>query len=128
MGLAFYRGKHSKFNAAPSRCSQGVMHHSTIEAARCTELHLMQQGGLIRDLEAHPQPRVPLLAHDSRTGEGVEVCHYLPDFRYVDVETGETVTEDVKGFRTPEYALKAKLFAANYGTEIVEVRRVRGRR
>ena len=122
MGLGFYRGRDSKFNARPTRCREGVMHHSAMEAARCDELHVLQVGGLIRDLEAHPQPRFDLDVN------GVHVTRYLADFSYVDVETGEKRVEDVKGFATAEYKLKKALMLAVHGVEVQEVKRVRGRR
>jgi len=100
----------------PLRCSQNVMHQSTAEARRCNELHLMQQGGLIQELEAHPQPRFDLEVN------GVKVCKYLADFQYVDAETGQTIVEDVKGWRTEVYKLKRKLMLACHGIEVEEVR------
>ena len=103
--------------AKPKRCNQGVMHQSTLECRRCNELHLMQSGGLIRDLEAHPQPRFDLAVN------GVHVCYYFADFRYVDTETGETLVEDVKGWKTEMYKIKQRLMLAIHGIEIVEVRR-----
>lgn len=82
----------------------------------------MQAGGLIRDLEAHPQPRYDI------TVNGVHVCHYLPDFRYYDVERDRVTVEDVKGFSTAEYQIKRRLMLAVHGVDVVEVRHVRGRR
>ena len=121
MSLGFYRGRDSKFNARPTRCRQGAMHHSGMESRRCDELHLMQQGALIRDLEAHPQPRFDLKVNDRH------VTTYLADFAYVDAETAERVVEDVKGHATGEYRIKKALMLACYGIEVREVRRVRGR-
>lgn len=121
MSLGYYRGRDSKYNATPTRCRQGVMHHSGMESRRCDELHLMQDGKLIAELEAHPQPRLHLVVND------VHVCDYMPDFRYLDAETGEQVVEDVKGHATAEYKIKARLVRALFGVEIREVRRVRGR-
>ena len=111
-----YRGKSSKFGNRPTRCSEGIMHQSGLEARRCTELHLMQKGGLIRDLQAHPQPRFELDVN------GVHICAYLADFSYHDVERGETITEDTKGHRTREYEIKRRLMLAIHGIEIREVR------
>jgi hypothetical protein len=93
-----------------------------MEASRCNELHALQAGGLIRDLEAHPQPRFDLRVND------VHVCHYLADFAYHDNESGTRVVEDVKGFRTDTYQIKARLMLACHGIEVQEVRKVRGRR
>lgn len=121
MSLGFYRGRDSKYNARPTRCRQGVMHHSGMEARRCDELHLLQAGDLIGDLEAHPQPRLSLDVN------GEHICDYIPDFKYHDCQTGETVIEDVKGHATAEYKIKARLVRALYGVDIREVRRVRGR-
>jgi hypothetical protein len=100
------------------------MHHSAIEAARCDELHLMEVGGLIRDLEAHPQPAFPLVVND------VEIERYLADFAYVDAETGSKVIEDVKGYAgdTRVYQIKRRLMLACHGIDVQEVRHVRGRR
>lgn len=118
--MSYFGG--AKFRNLPTRCSQGGMHQSRLESMRCTELHLLQKGGLIRDLEAHPQPRFDLEVN------GTHVCHYLADFRYVDVESGQTVVEDTKGVATAEYRLKRRLMLACHGVEIQEVRRVRGAR
>jgi len=119
-GLGFYRGRHSKYNSRPTRCRQSAMHHSAMEARRCDELHVLQAGGLISELEAHPQPSFELEVN------GVHVCRYVPDFRYQ--EGDRLVVEDVKGHQTAEYKLKARLMLACHGIEIQEVRRVRGRR
>ena len=117
MSLGFYRGRDSKFNNKPTRCRQGLMHHSGMEARRCDELHLMQQGELIADLEAHPQPRFDLKVNDAH------ICHYLADFAYRDLETGERVVEDVKGHATEVYKLKERLMLAIHGIEIRRVTR-----
>ncbi len=98
------------------------MHQSTLEAARCTELHLMQRGGLISELKAHPQPRFRLDV------EGVHICDYMADFRYIDNETEQTVVEDTKGFKTEIYKLKERLMVAIHDIEVSVVTRVRGQR
>lgn len=93
------------------------MHQSALESRRCTELHLMQKGGLISGLEAHPQPRFELDVN------GVHIAAYLGDFRYFDKERGETIVEDAKGRRTREYEIKRRLMLAIHGIVISEVRR-----
>lgn len=109
---SFRRRDGSKYGNRPTRCREGVMHHSGKEARRCDELHLLQQGGLISDLEAHPQPRFDLRVN------GVEVCRYVADFAYV--ENGARVVEDTKGHRTREYELKRRLMLAVHGVEVRE--------
>jgi len=110
-----------KYGNKPNRCSQGVMHQSKLEARRCTELTLMEKGGLIRDLEAHPQPRLRLDVN------GVHICDYWPDFKYLEIGDGpgvaQEVLEDTKGVRTEVYKLKARLVKALFGLTVREVRR-----
>jgi hypothetical protein len=106
-----------KYGSKPLRCSEGVMHQSKLEARRCTELHLMQKGGLIYELEAHPQPILRLDVNDHH------ICSYRPDFRYREHDNGELVLEDTKGVRTREYEIKKRLVKALLGLEIREVRR-----
>lgn len=108
--------RRSKFNNRPDRCCEGVTHQSQLESRRCTELHLMQKGGLIRDLEAHPQPRFRLDVN------GVHVCSYIADFRWTECDSGEVVVADAKGFKTREYELKKRLMLACHGIEICELR------
>lgn len=108
--------RRSKFNSRPLRCRAGAMHQSTLEARRCDELHLMQQGGLIRDLEAHPQPTYRLDV------EGHHICDYRCDFRYFDNERSCVIVEDTKGLMTAECRLKLKLMAAVHGVDVELVR------
>jgi hypothetical protein len=108
-----------KYGSIPTRCSEGVMHQSRAESRRCTELHLMQKGGLIRDLQAHPQARFRLDVG------GVHICSYLADFVYFDNERNVEVVEDVKGFQTELSKFKLKLMEAVRG---VTVELVRGKR
>lgn len=39
---------------------------------------------------------------------------YVADFKYLDFERGGLVVEDVKGFKTPEYKVKIKIFKYQY--------------
>jgi hypothetical protein len=48
-------------------------------------------------------------------------CSYIADFVYTVVETGETVVEDTKGFRTKDYLIKRKLMLFVYGIKIKEI-------
>jgi hypothetical protein len=107
--------------ARPDRCIENAMHQSRLEARRCTELHLMERGGLIRDLQAHPQKRFRLDVN------GVHVCDYLADFVYFDIERNREVVEDTKGFMTEVARLKLKLVAAVHGIEVEVVRRAKAR-
>ena len=113
--------RRSKLNNRPLRCRQNVMHQSTGEARRCDELSLMQEGGLIRDLKAHPQVRFRLDV------QGQHICDYLADFVYLDNERNAEVVEDYKGHQTEVSKFKLKLMAAVHGVN-VELVRGSGRR
>jgi hypothetical protein len=109
----------TKYGNVPTRID-GILFHSKLEASRYQELKAMEAAGLIRGLEL--QPKFPLVVN------GVDCGNYLGDFRYVDCETGDTVTEDTKGVATDVYKLKKRLVAAIHGVDVQEVRKVRGRR
>lgn len=88
---------------------------STAEATRYRELLVLQYEGKISSLSA--QPRYELAAKS-----GGRVGFYVADFVYKDA-LGETVIEDVKGFKTALYAWKKRHMKAQYGIEIHEVTR-----
>lgn len=104
-----------KYGAEPTRG-----YASKRELNRAIELHLLQQQGVIRDLVE--QPRYQLIpAHNMEGTHKMErAIYYVADFAYTDVESGRTVVEDVKGFRTPVYRLKRRLMKQLYGIEVVE--------
>lgn len=87
---------------------------SKLEAKRYSELTLLERAGEIRNLRL--QTRHNLIV------EGQKICAYVADFDYLD-KAGMPVTEDTKGFLTPEFKLKAKLFRAVMGRDIVLVRK-----
>lgn len=90
----------------------GISFASKREAKRYSELRLLEQGGVISDLEL--QVCYPCEVN------GQLVCRYYADFRYR--EGGRVVVEDVKvnPTATPVYKLKKKLVRALYGLEILE--------
>ncbi len=46
------------------------------------------------------------------------ICTYVADFCYT--ENGKYIVEDVKGTRTREYVIKAKLMKALFGITVLE--------
>lgn len=87
------------------------------EADRYDELLMMEQAGLVSDIEC--QPKYPLLGQD-----GTVVARYYADFAYHDNEEGRIVVEDVKSDITKKdrtYRLKKKLWEAQYGMPLREV-------
>lgn len=84
--------------------------HSKKEERRFGELALLEMAGKIRGLQTQVRFRIDI--------QGVHVCYYVADFVYH--ENGAEVVEDVKGYRTAVYKLKAKLMKAVHGITIKE--------
>lgn len=102
--------------------------HSKKEADRYDALMLMQANGEIRNLKL--QVRYCLQeAYITFEGDPVKSIDYIADFVYERRTAPDNygqrywlpVVEDVKGMRTSDYALKAKLFRSRYGFAIREV-------
>lgn len=99
------------------------------ERRRAVVLRLMERQGLIKDLrEQVPFELIPAqygnCGKDFK-GKSVMVClekacKYIADFVYVEVATGRTVVEDVKGVRTDVYKIKKKLMLWVHGIIIKE--------
>lgn len=92
----------------------GIPFASKLEAARYAELRLLERAGEIRDLRL--QPRYDLEVN------GEHVTRFIGDFAYLTKE-GLPVTEDAKGYETPEWKIKARLFKALCGRDVVVVKR-----
>ena len=91
------------------------------EAKRATELKLLEKAGVISHLQE--QVAYELIPSQYRIVNGKKKCveramKYIADFQYV--ENGETVVEDVKGFRTEVYKMKKKLMLFIHDIQIKE--------
>lgn len=93
----------NKYGNKKLRCLNGHLHDSTIEANYCLRLKAMLQHKEI--LAYSTQPRFAL-----EVG-GKLICHHIVDFLVV-TNDNETQVHEVKGFATPEWMLKKKLFEA----------------
>ena len=101
------------------------------EARRGQELLLLERAGKIYDLKRQVTYQLIPVQREEPTkgprggliqGKVIErAAKYVADFVYTDAETGETVVEDAKGVRTPEYVLKRKLMLWIHGIRIREV-------
>lgn len=116
--------RRSKYGAVPTAVD-GIRFASKAEAARYQELRLLERAGHIQELEL--QPRFPLYVAARRGGELHKVCDYVADFRYRAGSIGALTVEDVKGVRTAVYQLKKRMFQAQYGLPITEIRSLRRR-
>lgn len=114
-------GRRSKYGAKKSGGYDSQKEHR-----RADELKLMQRAGLISNLrEQVVYTLIPAQYADDgehQTGKLMErACRYIADFVYTDNETGQTVVEDTKGFRTKEYVIKRKLMLSVHGIRIKEI-------
>lgn len=91
---------------------------SKLEATRYMELKLLLRAGVISNLEL--QPKFELQPAFTKNGERHRAIYYVADFRYE--KDGKTIVEDTKGYKTPEYILKKKIFEYKFpDLHIVEV-------
>lgn len=89
----------------------GIAFDSQAEAARYAELKLLQAAGAIAGLRVHPRFELQA-AFEDREGRRWPAIVYEADFVYT--EHGAQVLEDVKGYETPVWKLKRKLFLKQY--------------
>lgn len=97
----------------------GIQFSSIKESSRYLELLLLQRAKKITDLEL--QPVFVIAESVVLDGRRKAQRKYIADFRYKDLETGQTVVEDVKGMKTAEYKLKRHLVMAVHGIEVKEL-------
>jgi len=89
----------------------GIEFASKKEAARYGQLKLLAKQNEIQNLEL--QPKFPIFINGKR------VFEYRADFAYFDGK--RRVVEDVKGYKTQVYKLKAKAAEAYYNIQIMEI-------
>lgn len=118
----------------------GIQFDSQREAARYQELKLLERAERITDLQIQvkyvlipTQREASFEVYKSgpnkgrrKPGKVLECeCSYIADFVYT--QDGETVVEDVKGYRDPasagyaKFVIKRKLMLERYGIRIKEV-------
>lgn len=98
---------------------KGISFDSGLERDRYIELTLLQRAGEIYGLKR--QAAFPLHTV-SVEGERLQIGKYLADFTYYDKDKRLHV-EDTKGFETPLFKFKKKLFEAEYMRKIELVKR-----
>jgi hypothetical protein len=114
----------NKYHAEPVHVD-GVRFASKREAARYLELKLMSKAGLIAELEC--QPVFPLHVMELYRSQVpiriATVGKFTGDFRYLDLQTGEIVVEDVKSSvtKTEAYRLRKRIAEAVHGITIREL-------
>ncbi|MGE5353991.1 MAG: DUF1064 domain-containing protein [Acidobacteriota bacterium] len=96
--------KRHKYNAIKMETG-GETYDSTMEGLEAQKLDWQVKAGTIRGYEK--QIRIPLMV------AGVKICDYIIDFKVIHLDGSEELVE-VKGFPTPAWRLKHKLFCALY--------------
>ena len=105
----------SKYYNQKTRTPDGIVFDSKKEAARWTNLKLMEKAGIITNLQR--QVKFELIPKQ----DGERACSYKADFVYHDAKTCKMVVEDTKGYRTEAYKIKRKLMLYKYGIKITEI-------
>ena len=99
----------TKYGSISKQCKQAHVHQSKKEAAACNILHYLQKTGKILRLEVQPtftlQP-----SFTGVDGKKVRAIKYTADFSFYDLEYKRHRIIDIKGFKTPVYRIKKKLF------------------
>lgn len=83
------------------------------EAQRYQELKILQNQGIIKDLELQPKFELQV-KFKTKDGQSIRAINYIADFRYFDSKINRIVVEDCKGFRTKDFNIKYKLFLYKY--------------
>ena len=96
-------GQISKYKAKKT-AYKGVLYDSAKEARRAAELELLQRAGKIKNLRR--QVKFTLQDKFQYRGKTIRAIEYVADFVY---EADGLIIEDVKGYHTPEYKIKAKM-------------------
>ena len=120
MRIRTYRSRSSSKYGNRKCKIDGYTFDSIKEGQRYAELKILLRENKIKDLELQKEYELCPAYRDGITGKMVRPVYYKADFVYTDVETGKTVIEDVKGYKTDAYKIKKKLMGAK-GLYITEV-------
>ncbi len=102
--------RRNKYNARRARLD-GYTFDSQAERDRYLDLRLRVTGGQISELEIHTRYELAPAFVDKQ-GNRHRAIMYTDDFSYY--ENGHRIVEDVKGFKTPVFRIKEKLFRRAY--------------
>lgn len=94
------KGNRKKYGNSKIEGTPGIWFDSKAEASLYHRLALEERAGAIRNLKCQPGT---IFLGPSRT-------QYRPDFSYEDAKTGELQWAEYKGFETPAWRIKLKLW------------------
>ena len=103
MKISVKSQRKNKFNNIKSLCRAGHLHDSKMESSYCNKLQLLVKAGEIKWFEVYPRKQLKV--------NGKLICEHIIDF-VVFPKDGYLEYHEVKGFETPVWKLKKKLFKA----------------
>jgi len=101
----YFQRKANKYGAKKTEFN-GRHYDSKHEASIAQEIEILQRVGEVRKVE--PQKSYPLYGR-----QGNKICNHRPDFTLT-FKDGHQEVWEAKGFSTPVWQLKLKLFEDNY--------------
>lgn len=102
-----------RVSSKTKRTAFGIVFDSKLEMFRYIVLVSRKQEGLIGPIELQPAFLLQYAFIDE-TGKKHRKIEYVADFKYMDKTTKQIIIEDTKGYATPEFRLKEKLFRYKY--------------
>ena len=109
--MRFYPKKNKYKNNKVYNSAGKKLYDSGKEAKRGKQLELLEAAGEISQLQKQVKFKLLSTFQDNQ-GKTERGINYIADFVYI--EGRYKVAEDVKGFKTPDYILKRKLFKVTY--------------
>lgn len=109
--MSWNRYRYSKYGAVKTTYD-GITFDSKLEANRYLELKALESKGFISGLELQKEFELQPKFRDNQ-GKLQRPIKYIADFVYYD-EEGNYIAEDTKGFETPEFKIKKKMFLFKY--------------
>jgi hypothetical protein len=79
------------------------------EAERYRELKALENAGIISELQLQPEFTL-MEPFRNNQGKHRRAIKYQADFQYYEADTDACVVEDFKGYKTPAFRIKQKLF------------------
>lgn len=107
------KGNKHNVSAKEERTMDNIIFGSKKEMNRYAELKKWEKAGEIAELQL--QPRFTIIEGFTYKGKKYRGTVYVADFQYYDKKYEKEVVEEVKGFETPVYKIKKKLFLKKYG-------------
>ena len=94
----------------------GIKFHSRKEAARYSELKLLEKSGIIKDLRLQvPYQLIPPMRINDKHHRAIL---YYADFVYIQCIDNKEIVEDVKGMQTDIFKIKYRLMKQIYDIDI----------